>query len=580
MPALRRRRLRRRGPGHGLRRQRGNGLLFALLGLVVSAIAAVSLLQNARLQTKREAGLAEASVLDHLRNATNNAIFEWMLPIQNGAAFSKNGVTVSPVSVDGELTWQPSIPQLAAMGYLPPGWTTQRSPLNDAPYVIAFHRVPAGCVVAACNIEGQVLLQGAIRAAGQASDGPVIGPILTRLGADAGVSLPSSADTISGYGNTWQLANPVPGQPAGVVAVRVGTGSSGYGQFVRIGDTRDPNLAGNLTVAGNTHFGHPGSRSDFDGQVQINNQPLALADASGQACVELQPAGRVLIHCDGQLDATRGVFTDANGQRSELAGTGLITSGAVQAADGLRTALVTAFPGADPGAITVQAGDLLVRNAAGTALLRIAANGDVSAAGQLVAGGTVQARQLQLTGTVQEGSACGAGAGSGGSGSGSGGQSDPGGNVALLASGGLAVCQGGHYTATSRFASLGASCGTAGQVATDTQSGDSLLCRNGRYLSTSGLLSARVHMNNFEVVHGDTISLDAALPQGCPAVNGAGASQALLTLVPKNDAATPGNPVINRIATWVGNGWRIALTDGAGLATASTAIAEVYCYYP
>ena len=56
--------------------------------------------------------------------------------------------------------------------------------------------------------------------------------------------------------------------------------------------------------------------------------------------------------------------------------------------------------------------------------------------------------------------------------------------------------------------------------------------------------------------------------------------QATIFLLPQTDAETAGNPVLNRNATWTGQGWTISLTDGAGAATSSNAVAEVYCLYP
>jgi len=65
--------------------------------------------------------------------------------IRNGVAFSRNGVTITPVDASGDLVWKPTVTDLAAMGYLPTGWTATVSSLNAAPYTIAFARVPAGC---------------------------------------------------------------------------------------------------------------------------------------------------------------------------------------------------------------------------------------------------------------------------------------------------------------------------------------------------------------------------------------------------------------------------------------------------
>ena len=544
------------------RGQRGNALLFALLGLLVSALAAVGVIQGTRLQAKHEAGTGEATILEKLRDAANSAIFDGLGPIQNGTAFGRNGVTVSPVDVSGELVWKPTVAQLSAMGYLPTGWTATASALNAAPYAISLTRLPAGCVAAACNVEGYVVLQGPIRSGAADSDGAVIGPILARIGADSGVSLATDPTHIQGFGNTWRLDNPVAGQPAGVVAVRVGTASAAFGQFVRIGDTRDPNLAGNLTVAGNTLFGDGATRSEFRSALQVDAQPVDLRDAGGTACVSLRPDGVVDIQCNGSLSASTGVFRDAAGHSTTIAATGLVTSGNVSAEGGLSTGAMTVFGVDDPHAVVVKAGDLFVRNPTGTALLRVAASGDVTVNNDLVAGGAVQAQRLTLLGAVDEGDACSAG------------------QVAMMNSGGLATCQGAGFRATSRYARLGAACASTGLQAADASSGDALVCRGGYYASQSGLTSSRVYMAGFAVRHGDFVSAAVALPNGCPATSSPVAPQATIFLLPQTDSETVGNPVLNRNATWTGQGWTISLTDGTGAATTSNVVAEVYCLYP
>ena len=543
-------------------RQRGNALILALLGLLVSALGAAGMLQGHRLQARHEAGNGEATILEHLRDAANNAIFEGLGALQNGTAFGRNGVTITPEPVNGELVWMPSVAQLAAMGYLPPGWTATASTLNNAPYAISFKRLPTGCAPAVCTIEGHVVLAGALRSGTSDSDGAVIGPILARIGADSGVSLPTDPAHITGFGNTWSLDNPVPGRPAGVVAVRIGTASSGFGQFIRIGDTRDPGLMGNLTVAGNTLFGDGSTRSEFRSALQVDAQPLELRDAGGNPCVALRPDGVVDIRCNGALSATTGLFRDALGRTTTLAATGLVTGGNVVADGGLATSAMTAFGADDPNALVVKAGDLFVRNPSGTALLRVAANGDVMAGNDLVAAGALQAQRLTLSAGVDEGDACNAG------------------QVALMNSGGLATCQGAVFRATARYARLGATCATAGLQAVDDVTADALVCRGGYYASQSALTSSRVYMAGFAVHHGDFIAATAALPNGCPATASPVAPQATIFLLPQTDAETVGNPVLNRNATWTGQGWTISLTDGTGAATNSNVVAEVYCLYP
>jgi hypothetical protein len=543
------------------RGQGGNGLIFALLGLLVSGLAAIGVVQNSRLQAHRDAGNAEATILDHLRNAANNAIFESMGRIQNGLSITKNGVTVLPVEIDGELVWRPSVADLEGMGYLPTGWSATRSTLNEAAYGISFHRVPAGCIVATCNIEGHVVLEGAIRS-GDAEDGAVIGPILTRLGADAGVSLPMNPAVISGFGHTWTLANPVPGAPPGVVAVLVGTASSAFGQFVRIGDPRDPNLAGNLTVAGNTVFGDGGTTSDFKSEVRVDGHALSVRDGAGHPCVDLGADGTIDVACNGSVRARTGTFADGAGQVTTVGPTGVVAAGDVMAAGGFHTGTIDAFAAADPNAIVVHAGDLLLKNLSGTALLRVAEAGDAVVGRDLVATGDVKATHLTLSATVHEGEACSVG------------------QIALMADGGLATCQAGQFRATTRYAPFGAACGGSGQQATDPSTGDTLICRGGHFASVSGLLSSRVYMAGFAVGHGAFIPVSNALPNGCPATAGTVPPQATIFLLPQTDSNTAGNQVLNRNAQWTGAGWAISLTDGAGAATTSNVVAEVYCLYP
>jgi len=557
---MRSRRLRRVGSARF--RQRGNALVFALLGLLVSALGTVGVIQGTRLQARQAAGNGEATILEKLRDATNDAIFDGLGAIRNGVAFGRNGVTIRPVDVGGELAWKPTVAELAAMGYLPPGWTASTSSLNAAPYVIAFRRAPAGCLPAACGVEGIVVLDGPIRSGSAESDGAVIGPILTRIGADAGVSLAMDRIHIQGFGNTWQVDNPVAGQPAGVVAVRVGTTSSRFGQFIRIGDTRDPNLQGNLSVAGNTLFGDGTTRSEFRSALQVDGQPVELRDVGGTPCVALRPDGEVDIRCNGVLSATTGIFRNSSGQVSTLAGAGLVTNGGVSADGGLATPAMTVSGADDPNALVVKAGDLFVRNPAGTALLRVASNGDVTAGNDLIAAGAVRARRLTLSGAVNEGDACAPG------------------EVAMMYGGGLATCQGGAFRATSRYASLGSTCAPAGLLAVDTASGDALVCRGGYYASQSGLTSSRVYMAGFAVRHGDFVAASVALPNGCPATASPVAPQATIFLLPQTDSETVGNPILNRNATWTGQGWAISLTDGTGAPTTSNVVAEVYCLYP
>ena len=150
----------------------------------------------------------------------------------------------------------------------------------------------------------------------------------------------------------------------------------------------------------------------------------------------------------------------------------------------------------------------------------------------------------------------------------------------MMASGGLATCQGAAFRATARYARLGGACASPGLQAVDATTADALVCRGGYYASQSWLTSSRVYMAGFAVHHGDFIAAATALPSGCPATSSPVAPQATIFLLPQTDSETAGNPVLNRNAIWTGAGWTISLTDGAGAATTSNVVAEVYCLYP
>ena len=255
-------------------KQRGNALIWALLGLIISGLGSVAYVRHQQFEFKARTGQAEASVLSSLSKASHLAISEHMLQIQLGNPISKtvdtDTITIIPSVISGESVWHLSIHELRRMGYLPAGWNTSNSAINGAPYSISFRRTPVGCLPSQCNIEGAVVLEGAIAdpASGH-SDATIIGAILTHIGVDAAVSLPHNSHHLSGYGpgGTWSMPNPVVGNPAGVVAVRVGTAASAYTPFVRIGDLRDPRLAGNLTALGNLSIGGSGS---LQGELSVN----------------------------------------------------------------------------------------------------------------------------------------------------------------------------------------------------------------------------------------------------------------------------------------------------------------------
>jgi hypothetical protein len=547
--------------GHGqasdaTRHQCGNALVSALLALAITALASYAAVQAKRLQQKQDAGRAEATILAALQGATNMAINEQLVSLQAGQPLTKNAVTVTPVMVGPDLVWSPTPGQLAGMGYLPPGWNLTKSSLNNATYQLSFKRVPTGCGGANCGIEGQVVLPAAIVDTGTAGqyDAIVIGPILTQIGADSGVSLITSPAQITGFANTWTTANPVGGTPPGVVAVRVGTASGQFSAFVRIADSRDPNLQGNLTVAGNGSFG---AALSVAGALNVTGPTtaggnLTLRDGSGNNCVQLQTGGIVNISCAGQLNAKTGTFADGAGNTTSITPAGITATGTVTASGDM----------AASGKLT---GDRLV--AAGSYTPGSACADSNAVAGSALGNGLVLCSAGAWRAIVTQADAGDACAPEG----------------ALAQSSGAALlCRNGHYVPLTSFANTGVSgqaCATAGMTAVDTATNGTLLCRanpKGGSLLWYRLQDLTGHMQFVD--SGLAADSQVIAKPSCGSTVGYAGQPAIILIA---SAEGSSDASFNRYAVDNGASWTVYLRDNTGAPLGGgAAIAQLFCYYP
>ncbi len=515
--------------------QRGNALVFALLGLVISALASVGYVRGQALDQRSKAGAAEATILDNIRAATNAAIYEQVVELQAGGALRKAGRSVAPTTgAAGELVWRPSLADLAAMGYLPSGWLVTSSSLNGAPYQIAFARLPVGCAPSACSIEGQILIGAAITgSSGEAMDSVVISPILTRIGADSGVSLVGSAASITGFSNTWRINNPVAGAPAGIVAVRVGTASANFSQFVRVGDSRDPALRGNLSVSGDLKI----TGNTVLGNTTLVDASVTVKNAAGLDCVRILANGKIEVQCDGQLQAVDANLTGRLQALLTKAGTvestGEIT--AVGAARSNRWQPTGLYAAGNP----CTEANALASNAAGSGLV-------------LCSGGAWRAVLMQAS----AGDAC-----------------SPNG-IFATADGVALVCLGGTYGRLDRYiatATAGAVCTSAGATATEKDSGAALLCRAN---PTDGALlwfELTELVSNYTVIRILSVVDGTVIPK--PVCNGSPGLQLVPSAEGSSDAA------FNRYITNNGSTWTVYLRDATGATLGgASAQAQLYCF--
>lgn len=522
------------------RRSRGNALIYVLLALVIMGLATAGYLSSKQLEFKTQAGQAEATVLDTLRHAVNNAISANMDAILAGQRFVGGGVTIDVGSTPlGEPSWEMSTDQLRQMGYLPAGWSATTSNLNGAPYLIRFRRTPATCSPALfdCDVEGIVAIGAPIREPDSTlTDGPLLGPILTKIGADSAVSLPATMtpgtgpEVLHGFGNTWTDGNPVTGNPEGVVAVRVGTRSSAWANFLRVRDARDPNFQGNLTMAGDLTVG---GNTVHRGEVTVDNAQLSVNRADGTSCVRATPDGLLAVLCNGLIDARTGIFRDQ------------VTTNTIQ----------------------VNAGDFLVRNAART-LVRVNDLGDTQIAGSLTTTRAVVTPELWLNSPVQEGDPCTPNA------------------IASISGGGLATCApNGFYRSVVKFGAIGRPCAEIGAASVDANTGASLICRNGSWASINDLTSDFTLMATITVRHGSPVQM--------PSCKAATPSVPLIFVLPSNEISplsrgfyrsaivnqnSPRN--VNQAGYYEGGEWLVILSDAYGTPLVDTnAIALTYCYY-
>lgn len=544
-----------RRPCAPMHRQRGNMLILLLLTLILTAMGAAGYVNGKQIELRTQAGQVEATVLDQLRDAANNLISENLLTILEGKPIDKNGLSVA---MDAGI-WRPTVVQLRDMGYLPEGWNATTSSLNGGDYMISFQRTPAGCVMEGCQVVGAVVLMKPINdeATGH-SDGVVIGPILNKLGADAGVSLSlpegnpqkTGREFLTGYSSTWSMPNPVLGHPQGVVGVQIGTTASEYRTFVRIGDYRDPQLIGNFSARGDLDIG---GKSTFRGDMTVTHNASLYITQGDTTCSKTPPGTTVIsLTCDGVLNAASGQFRQG------------LTAGNLDIARN------------DPNELVIRSGEMVIRSANGTGFIRFTQSGSVTISGGLTTGETVTAPNLLLNRPVREGEGC-----------------TPTTLAVLdvLDGGGLALCSpAGVYAAILRQGQAGQACPRHGSQATDARDGTSLICHGTTWVPVEQMMSKFTLMQTITVRHGTPVAM--------PTCTAAAPSMPLLFLMPANDASNLPSPPRNAYfrggfvnplmprgpdgaGNVVGGEWSVQLTDAQGVAlTASNALAMTYCYYP
>ncbi|MDF2461917.1 MAG: hypothetical protein K0Q43_152 [Ramlibacter sp.] len=547
-------------------RQHGFLLLEVSLALIIVALAGLGATRALlRAQTIDFANV-QADVLITAQRALNSYIFQHYIALQNDQAVTFNGVTLANGVADGQ-SRRPTVANLRAMGYLPSAFSTT-AVLNTGTYRFSVSKGPTGCVTSACQVDGLLWIDQPIRAQGSTEpDGVSVGTIQMRIGGNSAASDLTGPTVLNGTGGGFTVPNPVTGTPAGVIGVRVGFNAEVEAAYVRIGDTRDPLLAGPLTVAGPTTINNTlqvSNNASITGTLTVTSSITAGATITSATRVgatdsasclrsSLESDGRVIVRradcaIGGQMDSTGALslFDSANAERLRA-----------EAATGSLTANTAA--GVRQVDIQSTSGQVRAWNAAGTV-----ATVDIHGTN-----GRVSAQRSRLTTTATAGASCATALE---------------GDVVLDAetTGGTVTCRSNLWRRTGlQPAVAGAACTQDGSLGQST-GGIAFICRGGTWTSLTDRVSRSVLMARYLVTEGTVIPHPTCATGAVPTV----------VLTPVETAIDDtGSPSRNRYAAYVVSGagsWtaRIRLYNAAGTGFTSSfsgaaynlrSIAQTYC---
>jgi len=247
------------------------------------AVAALLMMTDAK-QRVRAAVAQSGETVGQALDTVNKAAGKWQ------AQYADQILANDSASVGVADVRRPTVADLNAKGLL--GAEYGAAP-NGAQFLTKIEVEPAGCAPGDCNITSTSWISEPILAAETATpDGRRLIAAVNEIGNDGGFSDAPTPATVRGAGG-WTKPNPDPAQRAGILMAVNGYGSSAWGAFVRIRDTRDPDLKGKLTIAGDTTLNSDlkvaGTTTTNDATVNNNLNLLALG-FPGQPC---SPVGAV-----------------------------------------------------------------------------------------------------------------------------------------------------------------------------------------------------------------------------------------------------------------------------------------------
>lgn len=524
-------------------RNRHRGFLMAELMIVLSVVAMFAVYAADKLRSDTDESLAVGSAA-YLNTVVSAAHGQALLSFHEYS----NGLPVpgfaNPLN--------PQLAELRALGRLSGGFPIAPGSMPTRQNVNITVQPGATCPGINCEVRVLACTTTAMRIG---TTGPVrfdlAATMVQSLKGNGAQSLQGNGGTVRGA--TMNTVNPQ-GNVEGIVCATSAIDTALYNQFVRMNETRDPNLQGPLTVAGPT---------------TINNTLSVSGNTDVGTCAKIRAAtGRAGFGCADPDNLPAGY------------------TGGVRAPDVVANGRILASD--NPAAFTGSNGNYAY----------VGVNGGVA---EIRTSGRAAGDRLTPLGQYPNGAACAAAdegsiarrAGADGlvvcqgsvwrslfTGANPGDPCSPDGSMATSGSGTSLLCVGGTWTGMDTLIKAGApgqACAVNGATAVHTAGGNaSLICRNGKLQRLQDVTTSLTYVRSVEVTHNNTIAKPNCLPAaGVAAVP-------VIFVTPKTfSAPTPGF-----FFYYEDNGtyWTVKMYDQSwgvlGGTPNARAMAEVYCYYP
>lgn len=557
-----------------LKKQRGYGIASAMFALLVGSVVTSGIVANMKFRSQQEVGTEIAKRVNPVRTAINTYISENYNSLQAGDPITINGVTIAPGADEGS-TYSPRVEDLVALGYLPAGYSGVVPVFGtDAYFKTALRKEPVGCAPEDCEIPGYLYLSKPALRNGSEPNAVLIGKYRVEIGPDALIaSNTNPTKLISGQG--VEVGNPVAGTPAGVIGSLVGWGSSTYGNWLTLNDTRDPNFRGDLSVKGEikseTSVTAPiitGTDSVGAGKGDDGSCSLAELKGTGEIFSRIGSClNKVVISPAGALITTfynTGVKSvEINGQSGEVTARNAAGKTTVEMKGNSSEFVLTSSTDNKRVVLNATAGEFAISDGISN-VIRASATGDIeSNKAGWTAGITNSDASARVHGQVFNAksyrvpaSACSV--------------PNTDGDIAQSATGsGLVMCTGGVWRALTGKAgvSIGDNCSVQGELGS-TNNGVTLICSGGKWVNLEDRFGKRILVGSYFVSNGTWINKPACV---------SGTTGSAIYIVPKS--FTTDSQSTNYAAVDYGGRWQTVIENNVSAAVPGEGIAMIYCMY-